>query len=42
MTPEELSRIRKIYEQALPLSGSDREALINRECQGEENIRDEV
>ena len=42
MTPEELSRIRKIYEQALPLSGSAREAHLGRECQGEENIRDGV
>jgi len=42
MTPEELSRIRTIYEQALPLDGSIREAFIQQECHGAEGIRAEV
>jgi hypothetical protein len=35
MTPEELSRIRRIYEQALPLDGSARN-VSQKECQGAE------
>ena len=42
MTPEELSRIRRIYEQALPMSGSAREAYVRQECQDEEDIRAEI
>ena len=42
MTPEQLSRIRQIYERALPLSGSDREAYLDRECRANEEIRKEV
>ena len=42
MTPEELSRIRRIYEQALPLSGPVREDYIRRECKDEDGIRVEV
>ena len=42
MTPEKLSRIREIYEQALPLAESAREAYVNRECQGEDDVRAEV
>src|SRR4051794_23661061 len=42
MTPEELSRVRSIYEQALPLSGSAREECIDRECQGDPEIRADV
>ncbi len=42
MTPEELSRIRKIYEQALPISGADREAYLREACQDEKNIREEI
>jgi hypothetical protein len=38
MTPEQLGRIRRIYEQALPMGGSAREAYILRECPDEENI----
>ncbi len=42
MTPEELGRIRNIYEQALPMSGAAREAYLGGECQDEEGIRAEV
>ena len=42
MTPEELSRIRNIYEQALPMSDSAREGYLSRECQDEADIRAEV
>jgi eukaryotic-like serine/threonine-protein kinase len=42
MTPEELSRIRRIYEQALPMSGPAREDYVRRECQEEDGIRVEV
>ncbi len=42
MTPEELGRIRAIYEQILPMNESDREAYIRRECPDEENIRAEI
>lgn len=42
MTPEELSRIRKVYEEALPLSSPEREAFLERECDGNQAIREEV
>src|SRR5690242_7364854 len=42
MTPEELSRVRKIYEQALPLAGAAREAFLSQECRGADDIRAEV
>ena len=42
MTPEELRRIREIYEKTLPLSGAAREAHLDRECHGNQNIRAEV
>ena len=42
MTPEELSRIRKIYEKALPMSASAREAYVSRECQDDGDIRAEI
>ena len=42
MTSEELSRIREIYEQAVPMSGSAREAYLDRECHGHAEIREEV
>jgi serine/threonine protein kinase len=42
MTPEQLSRIRQIYERALPLSGSDREGYLDRECRANHEIRKEV
>ena len=42
MTPEELSRIRRIYEQALPLAGSAREAFLRQECQGADDLRAEI
>jgi serine/threonine protein kinase len=42
MTPEELSQIRGIYEQALPMSPSARDAFIRGACQGREDLRSEV
>ena len=42
MTPEELSRIRGIYEQALPMSSAAREDFVRRECQDNNSIRAEV
>lgn len=42
MTPEEFSRIRSIYEQALPMSVSDRAAFLDREFHGSEEIREQV
>ena len=42
MTPEELSRIRRIYEQALPLAGSAREKFLKQECEGADEIRAEI
>ena len=42
MTPEDLGKIRKIFEEALTLSGSEREAFLERECHGDDAVRDEV
>jgi eukaryotic-like serine/threonine-protein kinase len=42
MTPEELSRIREIYESALAMSGSSRDAILDRECHGNQEMRREV
>ena len=42
MTPEELSRIRNIYEQALPMAGSARETFLRQECQGADELRAEI
>ena len=42
MTPEDLGRIRKIFEEALTLSGSEREAFLERECHGDDAVRNEV
>ena len=42
MTSEELSRIREIYEQALPMTVSARETYLDRECPGHDGIRQEV
>lgn len=42
MTPEELGRIREIYEQVLPMSGAERETHLAQECQGRETIREGV
>lgn len=42
MTPEELSQIRGIYEQALPMSPLARDAFIRGACQGREDLRSEV
>ena len=42
MTPEELGRIRRIYEQALAMSGAARETYLRHECQNEQDIRAEI
>ncbi len=42
MTPEELGRIREIYEQVLPMTGAGRETHLDRECRGNQEIRVEV
>ena len=42
MTPEDLSRIREIYERALLLNDSAREEMLERDCRGEAGIREEV
>jgi eukaryotic-like serine/threonine-protein kinase len=42
MTPEELGRIRVIYEQVLPMNGADRETHLDRECQTQQNVREGV
>ncbi len=42
MTPEELRRIREIYESALSMSASGEDAFLERECYGNEEIRKEV
>ena len=42
MTPEELSLIRRIYEEALPMDGASQDAFIRRECQGREDLQAEV
>jgi len=42
MTPEELGRIRVIYEQVLPMNGADRETHLDRECQSQQNVREGV
>ncbi|MEO8129591.1 MAG: hypothetical protein ABI822_21000, partial [Bryobacteraceae bacterium] len=42
MTPEELSRIRKIYEQALTMNGAAREVYLTGECRDAETIRAEI
>ncbi|MEJ7608738.1 MAG: serine/threonine-protein kinase [Bryobacteraceae bacterium] len=41
MTPEELSRIREIYERAVA-NDSDKDALLDRECTGDEGLRKEI
>jgi len=42
MTPEELSLVRRIYEEALPMDGASQDAFIHRECQGREELEAEV
>ena len=42
MTPEELSLIRRIYEEALPMDGASQDAFIRRECQGRGDLEAEV
>ncbi len=42
MTPEQAERISAIFERALSLQGSDREAYLNAECGDNPGIREEV
>jgi hypothetical protein len=42
MTPERHHQIRACYEAALALEPAAREAFLDRECQGDQNIRQEV
>ena len=42
MTPERHHQIRACYEAALGLEPAAREAFLDRECHGDENIRQEV
>jgi len=42
MTPEYLSRIRAIYEAALAKDAAERAAFLDRECQGDDAIRQQV
>src|ERR1051326_5387310 len=42
MTPEELGRIRVIYEQVLPMNDADRETHLDRECHSQQNVREGV
>jgi serine/threonine protein kinase len=42
MTPEELTRVRKIYERALTLSGGERSSFVEGECAEHSGMRAEV
>jgi serine/threonine protein kinase len=42
MTPDELSRVREIYENALSLSYTSRDAFLAQECHGKPEMREEV
>lgn len=42
MTPEELGRIREIYEQVLPMSAAGRQMHLDRECARQPDIREGV
>jgi eukaryotic-like serine/threonine-protein kinase len=42
MTPEKFSQIRRIYEGAVPLQPSQREAYLDSACQGDKEARAEV
>ena len=42
MTPERHHQIRACYEAALGLEPAAREVFLDRECHGDENIRQEV
>ena len=42
MTPEQAERISEIFERALSLQGSDREAYLSAECGDKPGIREEV
>src|SRR5262245_35273575 len=42
MTPERLRRIRTVYETALEIDPSAREAFLERECQPDQDLRKEV
>jgi serine/threonine protein kinase len=42
MTPNELSRIREIYERAVSMRGPSRDAFLDEECHGNDELRREV
>src|SRR5215469_2081127 len=42
MTPERLQRIRAVYEAAVDSPAGAREALLDHECRGDEDLRKEV
>src|SRR5215831_4050528 len=42
MTPERLHRIRAVYEAAVDSPAAARQALLDRECEGDEELRQEV
>jgi len=42
MTPDELSRIREIYERAVSMHGPGRDAFLDEECHGNDELRREV
>jgi serine/threonine protein kinase len=42
MTPERLSRIRTIYETAVDMNAASRQLVLDRECNGDDELRQEV
>lgn len=42
MTPERLHRIRAVYEAAADTPAAGRQALLERECEGDDDLRQEV
>src|SRR6516164_9261625 len=42
MTPERLHRIRAVYEAAVDTPAAAREAVLERECEGDDELREEV
>jgi hypothetical protein len=42
MTPERLLRIRAVYEAAVDSPAAARQALLDHECEGDEELRQEV
>jgi hypothetical protein len=42
MTPERLQRIRAVYEAAVATPAAARQAVLERECDGDDELRQEV